>query len=66
MPQLDFITYLNQYMWTIGVLSFCVVIMCATLLPNIKYGLESRSVEFVSFNYKREHEFIVFKKLLSS
>nr|QQY98446.1 ATP synthase F0 subunit 8 [Chrysaora quinquecirrha] len=64
MPQLDFITYLNQYIWTIMILSACIIIMCVTLLPSLKYCLESRLSESVTFSYTKQHEFTAYKKLL--
>ena len=66
MPQLDFVTYFNQYFWIIIILSLCIMVMLKTILPNIKANLVSRVSPVIDEEKIKDHkEFIVFKKLLS-
>nr|AER54627.1 ATP synthase F0 subunit 8 [Pelagia noctiluca] len=66
MPQLDFVTYLNQYLWAIGVLTTIVTIMVSTILPPIKRSLECRTFSESSKKVIVNHSFASLKKLLTT
>ncbi|YP_009421325.1 ATP synthase F0 subunit 8 (mitochondrion) [Rhopilema esculentum] len=66
MPQLDVVTFINQYVWVIGSVSSIIIISIITILPSIKKLNEIRHItgdEVVSFKKKREYS--TFKKLLN-
>nr|YP_009742865.1 ATP synthase F0 subunit 8 [Aurelia limbata]QID91286.1 ATPase subunit 8 [Aurelia limbata] len=66
MPQLDVVTFLNQYIWIIGSVSIVVIIMLSVILPSIKKLTQIRGVtEEEVIESKEEKDFNSFKKLIS-
>ena len=66
MPQLDVVTFINQYIWIIGSVTIMVIIMLSIVLPSVKSLMQIRtntSVELV--NKKRERSYSSFKKLIN-
>nr|WOE91065.1 ATP synthase F0 subunit 8 [Cassiopea sp. MKL-2023] len=65
MPQLDVVTFINQYIWLIGSISISIVLVLIIILPNIKKLLEIRvnvSDDNVSFLNNKEYKSL--KKLI--
>nr|YP_009747479.1 ATP synthase F0 subunit 8 [Aurelia coerulea]QII89159.1 ATP synthase F0 subunit 8 [Aurelia coerulea] len=66
MPQLDVVTFVNQYVWIIGSVSVVVIIMLSVILPSIKKLTQIRGVtEEEIIESKEERDFTSFKKLIS-
>jgi hypothetical protein len=66
MPQLDIVTFVNQYIWIIGSVSVMVIIMLSVILPSIKKLTQIRGVvEEEVIELKTEKDFGSFKKLIS-
>nr|AET13220.1 ATP synthase F0 subunit 8 [Rhizostoma pulmo] len=66
MPQLDVITFINQYIWMIGSVTAVVIVSIISLLPSIKKLIEIRDVSSMELlDYKRNKDFITFKKLMN-
>nr|YP_009421312.1 ATP synthase F0 subunit 8 [Nemopilema nomurai]ASR75155.1 ATP synthase F0 subunit 8 [Nemopilema nomurai] len=66
MPQLDIVTFVNQYFWIIGSVSIILIISIVSILPSIKKLNEVRSTvgeEEMSFKKIRKYE--IFKKLIN-
>nr|BAR45997.1 ATPase subunit 8 [Aurelia sp. 3 sensu Dawson et al. (2005)] len=66
MPQLDVVTFINQYIWIIGTVSIVIIIMLSVILPSVKKLTQIRNVtEEGDLELKRERNFDSFKKLVS-
>jgi hypothetical protein len=66
MPQLDIVTFINQYIWVIGSVSIVVIVMLSVILPSIKKLTQIRGVvEEEVIESKKEKDFNSFKKLIS-
>lgn len=66
MPQLDVVTFVNQYVWIIGIVSIMIVIMLSIILPSIKKLTQIRNItEEENMELGREKSFDSFKKLVS-
>nr|YP_010317606.1 ATP synthase F0 subunit 8 [Catostylus townsendi]UNB15550.1 ATP synthase F0 subunit 8 [Catostylus townsendi] len=66
MPQLDVVTFINQYIWTISSITIMVVIVMLLIIPSIKMLIEIRNVNVdESVSYTEKKEFISFKKLIN-
>nr|YP_783952.1 ATP synthase F0 subunit 8 [Aurelia aurita]ABG56249.1 ATP synthase F0 subunit 8 [Aurelia aurita] len=66
MPQLDIVTFINQYIWVIGSVSIVVIVMLSVILPSIKKLTQIRGVvEEEVMESKKEKDFNSFKKLIS-
>uniref|UniRef100_A0AAU6W684 ATP synthase F0 subunit 8 n=1 Tax=Cephea cephea TaxID=880218 RepID=A0AAU6W684_9CNID len=66
MPQLDVITFINQYLWIIGSITALVVLLTVLIIPKIKTLVEiriSNSSENISFVSSKQ--FSGFKKILT-
>nr|AER54444.1 ATP synthase F0 subunit 8 [Cassiopea andromeda] len=59
MPQLDVITFINQYIWLIGSMTLLIVMLVSLVLPNTKKLMEARvnvSEENISFLVNKEYK----------
>nr|AET13206.1 ATP synthase F0 subunit 8 [Catostylus mosaicus] len=66
MPQLDVVTFINQYVWTITAITIMAIVVILLIIPSIKMLIEIRNInadEHIS--YKEKKEFIGFKKLIN-
>lgn len=68
MPQLDVVTFVNQYVWLIGSITLSIILLVSLMLLNIKKLIEIRtntSDENISFLIPKEFnglkEFIHYK-----
>nr|YP_004940464.1 ATP synthase F0 subunit 8 [Cassiopea xamachana]AER54473.1 ATP synthase F0 subunit 8 [Cassiopea xamachana] len=58
MPQLDVVTFINQYVWLVGSMVLLIIILVSLVLPNTKKLMEARiniSEENVSFLVNKEY-----------
>nr|YP_010310511.1 ATP synthase F0 subunit 8 [Acromitus flagellatus]UMY76046.1 ATP synthase F0 subunit 8 [Acromitus flagellatus] len=66
MPQLDVVTFVNQYLWAIGSLSFMVLISIVLIMPSMKQLIEIRDVTVAQEIFeKREKSYESLRKLLN-
>nr|WOE91005.1 ATP synthase F0 subunit 8 [Acromitus sp. 1 MKL-2023] len=66
MPQLDVVTFINQYLWAVGSLSFMILISIVLIMPSMKQLIEIRDVTVAQEIFeKREKSYESLKKLLN-
>nr|BAR46012.1 ATPase subunit 8 [Aurelia sp. 4 sensu Dawson et al. (2005)] len=66
MPQLDVITFVNQYVWIIGTVNVVVIIMLAVTLPSVKKLTQIRNItEEKDLDFRRKKDFEPLKRLVS-
>ncbi len=65
MPQLDVVTFINQYVWIIGSITALTVLLVVLIIPKIKKLVEIRVNNFnEDISFVSTRQFLGFKKLL--
>ena len=65
MPQLDVVTFINQYIWIISSITVIVVLAVTLLLPSIKKLIEIRiSTSNDNYSFVSNKKFSGLKKLM--
>lgn len=65
MPQLDIVTFVNQYMWIISSITGVIIITLILVLPSMKKLTEIREDNFeIEISLIREKDFVGLKRLI--
>nr|WOE91050.1 ATP synthase F0 subunit 8 [Acromitus sp. 2 MKL-2023] len=65
MPQLDVVTFVNQYLWILGSITIIIILIAVIILPSIKKLIEVRTSNINdNYSFVVEKNFFGLKKLL--